>query len=126
MNTEGQQTALDRYVKHPLQDQWTLWYLQNDHKKSWEEMLNKVTTFGTVEDFWCLYDHIKEASMLGDYNDYSVFKENIRPMWEDPGNNRGGRWIFNLNLSESNRNELDRMWLDTVSQQQERKEKRSG
>lgn len=101
-------------IKHPLQDQWTLWYLENDRTKSWEDMQNKVTSFGTVEDFWSLYSHIKLPSVLGENNDYSLFKDNIRPMWEDKANKYGGRWILNFTKSQR-RNDLDEMWLDTVS-----------
>lgn len=101
-------------IKHPLQDQWTLWYLEHARNKSWEEMLNKVTSFGTVEDFWSLNSHIVVPSELGEGNDYSLFKGNIRPMWEDKANKYGGRWILNFNRAQR-RSDLDDMWLDTVS-----------
>lgn len=39
-------------LKHPLQNTWTLWYLENDRSKTWEQMLNEITSFDTVEDFW--------------------------------------------------------------------------
>lgn len=77
-------------------------------------MQNKVTSFDTVEDFWSLYNHIKVASELKPGCDYSLFKKGIRPMWEDEGNKRGGRWIINLS-KQQRRNELDAIWLDVVS-----------
>lgn len=101
-------------IKHPLQNKWTLWYLEVDRTKSWEDMQNKIASFETVEDFWSLYNHIRVASELKVGNDYSLFKNNIRPMWEDKGNKRGGRWLLNLNKSHR-RNELDVIWLDIVS-----------
>ena len=36
-----------------------------------------------VEDFWALYNHIELASRLAAGCDYSLFKEGIKPMWED-------------------------------------------
>lgn len=33
-------------------------------------------------------------------------------MWEDEANNRGGRWTLTLNRSQ--REELNKLWLDTV------------
>lgn len=101
-------------IKHPLQNEWTLWYLENDRNKTWEEMLNEITSFDTVEDFWSLYNHIRFASDLKQGNDYSLFKKNIRPMWEDDANKRGGRWVINLS-KQQRRNELDALWLDIVS-----------
>lgn len=101
-------------IKHPLQEQWTLWYLENDRTKSWEDMQNKVTSFDTVEGFWSIYNHIVTPSTLGEGNDYSLFKKNIRPMWEDESNKNGGRWILNFS-KQQRRIDLDDMWLDSVS-----------
>lgn len=106
--------APERYVKHPLQNEWTLWYLEFQRNTSWEDMQNKVTTFKTVEDFWCLQNNIVDASGLGDLNDYSLFKGDIRPMWEDKANYHGGRWILSFN-KQHRPQDLDEMWLDTVS-----------
>lgn len=114
MNGDGGKVSPERVVKHPLQDQWTLWYLENDRTKTWEDMQNKVTTFNTVEDFWSLHSHILEPSTLGDLNDYSLFKGNIRPMWEDRANKYGGRWVLTIS-KQSRRSDVDDMWLDTVS-----------
>ena len=36
-----------------------------------------------VEDFWALYNHIELASRLQAGCDYSLFKEGVKPMWED-------------------------------------------
>lgn len=38
--------------KHPLQNDWQLWYWKKDDQKSWEDNLLEVTSFNTVEDFW--------------------------------------------------------------------------
>ncbi|KAJ6640981.1 Eukaryotic translation initiation factor 4E1 [Pseudolycoriella hygida] len=103
----------DDYTRHPLNDEWSLWYLQNDRTKSWEDMQTKVTSFRTVEDFWCLHNHVLGPSGLGDMNDYSLFKNNIRPMWEDIANKYGGRWVLTLGRHQR-RSDLDSMWLDTI------------
>lgn len=102
-------------VKHPLHDKWTMWYLKQDQKKKWEEMLQTVETFATVEDFWSIYNHIRQPSEMSQGDDYSMFKNNIRPMWEDAANKNGGRWLLNVDKSYR-RTKLDDFWLDTVSQ----------
>uniref|UniRef100_U5EUM7 eIF-4F 25 kDa subunit n=1 Tax=Corethrella appendiculata TaxID=1370023 RepID=U5EUM7_9DIPT len=100
-------------IKHPLQFTWTLWYLEPDRSKSWEETLNEVTSFSTVEDFWSLYNHIKLPSEVKVGSDYSLFKQGIKPMWEDVQNKRGGRWVISINKQQ--RPEiLDKYWLDTI------------
>jgi len=100
-------------VKHPLQYRWVLWYCKQDRTKDWEECLKEVATFDTVEDFWALYNHIQLASGLSWGSDYYLFKEGIRPMWEDPNNIEGGRWL--IQVDKARRNELiDHYWLELL------------
>lgn len=101
-------------VKHPLNDRWTMWYLKQDQKKKWEEMQDIVHSFDMVEDFWSIYNHIRQPSELNQGDDYSMFKLNIRPMWEDAANKNGGRWLLNVD-KQHRRSKLDDLWLDTVS-----------
>lgn len=100
-------------IKHPLQNTWSLWFYDNDRNKTWEENLIELTTFDTVEDFWRLYHHIKLPSELRQGHDYAVFKQGIRPMWEDDANKMGGRWLISLEKKQRN-SDLDRFWLDVV------------
>ncbi|TDH73021.1 uncharacterized protein CCR75_003098 [Bremia lactucae] len=99
-------------TKHPLQNRWVLWY-DNPKKRhstdSWEENLKNVYTFNTVEDFWCLYNNILVPTKLSIGSNYHLFKEGIRPMWEDPINAKGGKWIFTNPRSRKAR--LDECWL---------------
>ncbi|XP_017793884.1 PREDICTED: eukaryotic translation initiation factor 4E-1A [Habropoda laboriosa] len=93
-------------IKHPLQHTWTLWYFEPDKNKTWEENQRKVTNNS-------LYNHIKAASELQIGCDYSMFKQGIKPMWEDEANKCGGRWLLNLDRKLRNM-DLDRFWLDTL------------
>ena len=92
---EGVIGGPDRYIKHPLQNAWTLWFFKNDKSRTWEENQRPIITVTTVEDFWSLYNHIEVASRLPAGADYSLFKEGIFPDWEDEKNGPGGRWIIN-------------------------------
>ncbi|OWZ07907.1 Eukaryotic initiation factor 4E [Phytophthora megakarya] len=102
----------DVATKHPLQNRWVLWY-DNPKKRhsteSWEENLKNVYTFSTVEDFWCLYNNILAPTKLSIGSNYHLFKDGIRPMWEDPINAKGGKWIFTNPRSRKAR--LDECWL---------------
>ena len=75
--------SLDKPVKHPLQNAWTLWFFKNDKSRSWEDNQKPIITVDTVEDFWSLYNHIEVASNLPPGSDYSLFKKGIFPDWED-------------------------------------------
>lgn len=101
--------------KHPLQNQWQLWYFRPGPKGSaWEDNLLDVTHFDTVEDFWALYNHIELASNLNSGSDYSIFKFGIRPMWEDIHNKAGGRWLFTFNKKVSTARQIDETWLEVL------------
>lgn len=41
-------------ARHPLQGEWTLWYLKGDRSKDWVECLREVVTFDSIEGFWRL------------------------------------------------------------------------
>lgn len=110
--TVADATPLDSLIKHPLQNQWTLWYYDCEKSKAWELCQHKIANFDTVEDFWSLFNHIKPPSEIKHSNDYSLFKNGIRPMWEDDINKHGGRWLINLNKFRNS--ELDRLWLDVI------------
>nr|CCA14190.1 eukaryotic initiation factor 4E putative [Albugo laibachii Nc14] len=106
-------------IKHPLQHRWVLWY--DDSKKrhqsdNWENNLKKIYAFQTVEDFWCadasLINNILPPSKLPLGSNYHLFKEGVRPMWEDPVNAKGGKWI--LTNPRSRRNRLDECWLRVI------------
>jgi len=83
-------------IKHPLSFTWTLWYFGNENCSSWEDNLCQVSSFSTVEDFWALYHHVAPISELKSGTSYFLFKEGIKPMWEDDANRDGGRWVFQL------------------------------
>uniref|UniRef100_A0A1A9ZU78 eIF-4F 25 kDa subunit n=1 Tax=Glossina pallidipes TaxID=7398 RepID=A0A1A9ZU78_GLOPL len=111
-NKEQEEVRTEHLLKHPLQNTWTLWYLENDRTKSWEDMQNEIMSFDTVEDFWSLYNHIKPPSDIKIGSDYSLFKKGIRPMWEDAANKKGGRWVITLNRSP--KTDVDNLWLDVL------------
>ena len=46
-------------------------------------------------------------------SDYYIFKEGIRPMWEDTANKAGGRWTICKHRSKDQR-DLDLLWRDLV------------
>ena len=37
---------------HPLEHQWSFWYLKNQQGKDWQDNLMKLATFAYVEEFW--------------------------------------------------------------------------
>uniref|UniRef100_A0A8I3WQW0 Eukaryotic translation initiation factor 4E type 2 n=1 Tax=Callithrix jacchus TaxID=9483 RepID=A0A8I3WQW0_CALJA len=46
--------------------------------------------------FWRFYSHIVHPGDLTGHSDFHLFKEGIKPMWEDDANKNGGKWIIRL------------------------------
>lgn len=82
-------------------------------KDSWGEDLNKVVTLDSVEEFWGLYNNIIPPSELPQKANYYLFKEGIKPAWEDPANANGGKWSIQLPRDKS-RASIDQLWLYTM------------
>lgn len=99
---------------HCLQTSWSLWLYTNNKSKAWEDNLQHVISFRTVEEFWAVYNHIEMASRLQAGLDYALFRSGTRPAWEDTANKTGGRWIVNLNSRNYRKTHLDRLWLEVM------------
>ena len=56
-----------------------------------------------TEKFWSYYAHmIRPHDLLG-HADIHLFKDGIRPLWEDDANKNGGKWIVRLKKGLANR-----------------------
>jgi translation initiation factor 4E len=56
-----------------------------------------------------LFNNLLDPSRLPQGHTYSLFKQGIRPEWEDPALKQGGEWRVQLS-----RDTVDRSWVDTV------------
>jgi len=98
-------------AKHDLQHQWCLWVHQRPGSQkgtAWSESQLMVHEFGTVEDFWCMFNYSYPPSKL-DSVDYSLFKQGVTPAWEDSAFKNGGRWVVKLEKVKAQ--SLDDLWL---------------
>ncbi|CAD5224510.1 unnamed protein product [Bursaphelenchus okinawaensis] len=100
-------------AKHPLRHKWAFWFLKGDRSRDWEDCLKQVVVLETVEDFWALYLRIIPASDLTFGSDYYLFKDGIKPMWEDPKNVKGGRWMVVVPKAQR-ATKLDELWLEIM------------
>ncbi|KAE9963453.1 hypothetical protein BLS_009272 [Venturia inaequalis] len=101
-------------VKHPLMNKWTLWFTKPPTGKNdnWNELLKQVISFDSVEEFWGIYNNITPASDLAQKSDYHLFKEGVRPEWEDPQNKHGGKWAFQF--KDKKAIDINQLWLHVM------------
>ena len=57
------------------------------------QALRLVGRVASVEQWWGLYTHLARPSELPPLSDLHLFKLGIKPMWEDPANVNGGKWV---------------------------------
>jgi len=94
--------------EHRLQFTYTLWFSRKVPGKqtstqNYDQNLKQVARFASVEQFWAFYNHLLRPSDLQGHCDYHLFKDGIRPLWEDDTNKRGGKWIVRLRKGLSSR-----------------------
>jgi translation initiation factor 4E len=87
--------------EHPIQFVYTFWFSRRSPGKqtsaqNYDQNLKKVGTFASVEQFWQYYSHMIRPCDLSGHSDFHLFKQGIRPMWEDDANKGGGKWIVRL------------------------------
>ena len=98
---------------HPLRDAWSFWYRPPISKAhgyiEYENTLHGIATAHTAEEFWEIYSHLKRPSSLPVVSDYHMFKKDIRPIWEDDVNRKGGKWVVRMKKGVA-----DRYWEDLL------------
>eukprot|EP00745_Piridium_sociabile_P001004 TRINITY_DN106317_c0_g1_i1.p1 TRINITY_DN106317_c0_g1~~TRINITY_DN106317_c0_g1_i1.p1 ORF type:complete len:231 (+),score=52.34 TRINITY_DN106317_c0_g1_i1:67-693(+) len=83
--------------EHPLQFNYSIWFSRRSPKTTtYDQSLKFIDSFASVEQFWAVYSHLVRPGDMTGHTDYHLFKEGIRPMWEDDANKMGGKWIIRL------------------------------
>lgn len=115
--------------EHLLENKWTLWYRppashgnQAPQAKAWEQSQKFHFSASTVEEFWKGFHKVPRITPGHPVNcDYSLFKEGVKPMWEDEFNKNGGRWTYTVERRQSPNSPttpspsiIEQVWLDVM------------
>lgn len=114
--------------EHLLENKWVLWYRPPashsntaPQAKAWEHSQKLYFQAETVEDFWRGFHKLPRITVNHPVNcDYSLFKDGIKPMWEDEFNKNGGRWTYNVERRSSSTptahitSIIEQVWLDVM------------
>ena len=90
-----------------LENKFSFWYRIDDtvqyqsqkqvmEKEKYESQVKKIAEFDTIEDFWGIFQHLRKPDSCHAGIEYFMFKEPIKPMWEDENNKNGGRFSIKL------------------------------
>lgn len=98
----------DNIKKTKLDQKFAFWYRisedlltnqapkQTLDKKEYEDQVKKIAEFDTIEDFWAIFQHLRKPDSCKPGIEFQLFKEPIKPMWEDEYNKEGGRISIKL------------------------------
>ncbi|KAI8804957.1 translation initiation factor eIF 4e-like domain-containing protein [Cladochytrium replicatum] len=95
--TEVQKYASPSLDSHLLRHSWTFWYMHRQPGAKIDDYsteIHRIATVTSAEQFWSVYSRLKRPHEVPNVSDFHMFKEGIRPIWED--NINGGKWIVRL------------------------------
>jgi translation initiation factor 4E len=99
---------------HKLDTDWVFWYTtrrENQDTIPYNERLQRVCTFSTLEDFFHHWVYLKPASDVDRFTDLALFKKGHKPLWEECPN--GGVWFFRMKKNDDSL-EKDSRWEKLV------------
>ncbi|ETS80101.1 hypothetical protein PFICI_07630 [Pestalotiopsis fici W106-1] len=98
---------------HLLPDSWVFWTRPPIGKAhgyiAYEKTLHPMAKCSSVEEFFAIYKCLKPPSKVPLMTDYHLFRNGIRPIWEDKENKEGGKWVLRLKKGVA-----DRYWDDIL------------
>ena len=95
------------YKTTKLENKFSFWYRISDDlyqvqskqpidKKEYENQVKKIAEFDTIEDFWAIFQHLRKPDSCKPGIEFQMFKDPVKPMWEDENNKNGGRISIKL------------------------------
>jgi len=114
----------------PLRYTWAVWeqiMQSSDKGAQYSDATHKVSSFSTVQEFWKLWNHMPQPSELLEQkrivreqpdglhviDALMIFRDGVRPEWEDPLNSSGGHFQFQLKPSIGG-GQIDEYWNNLV------------
>ena len=65
-------------------------------KVEYESQVKKISEFDTMQDFWAIFQHLRKPDSCKPGIEFHMFKDPVKPMWEDENNKNGGKITIKL------------------------------
>lgn len=105
---------IEAQEKNKLNDSWALWYDYQEKKYNsnlnWSDNLKLLGEMEDVETFWGIQKEIGNAQELQISSNLHFFRKGIKPMWEDPKNMNGGKWVLEIHSDQ----QIQSVWTNTL------------
>ncbi|KAM3132875.1 hypothetical protein pb186bvf_015023 [Paramecium bursaria] len=94
-----------------LQRKYSFWLQATQDQQQFEDSIKKIGisyltilgTFSTAKQFWSYYGYMVKPDSLPEGAQFLLFQDGIKPVWEDPQNQDGGRFILRVRHGWENR-----------------------
>lgn len=114
-------------VKSTLRFNWALWLQTESNQQGefdYQDATKQILTFNTIETFWNAYNHIPQPSKFlnrekiflqdSPVSALMIFREGVKPEWEDEVNADGGHFQFHWKPKGVEPGQLDEFWNNLV------------
>lgn len=75
---------------------------QNMGKDEYLEKVKKIFEFSTIDEFWEIYQYLVKPEVSRHGIEIMIFKNSVKPMWEDESNKNGGKVTIKVKKEYSN------------------------
>lgn len=120
---ETDETRLALLQPMKLRTQWAFW----EQPATGQYSLNKIATFSTAQEFWSIWNGVPQPSELLESRRFTrtssngqvfieaimIFREGIKPEWEDLANAQGGHFQLLLKPG-AGAGQIDEYWNNIV------------
>ncbi|KAK2958802.1 putative translation initiation factor 4E [Blattamonas nauphoetae] len=82
---------------YPFDNLWSLFVkvpeagFEKKKNVMWEDSFHKICDFNSLNQFWIALKNLPSPEQMRKSSNYSIFKDGIKPAWEDKRNVGGGR-----------------------------------
>lgn len=110
-------------MEYPLAAEFTLYFdlgrsrsKKAKNKDEYEQQLKEAGTIASLHDYWCYFNNIN-LDMMPLPSDLSIFKSGMKPLWETPENEAGGRFVISGFAKEKSKEYLEKLVLAFIGLQ---------
>jgi len=82
-------------------------------KEDYLKELKRAGTFQTVSSFWKCWMEVQQICNVNSPINYHLFKEPIKPIWEDSNNIKGGKWVVVMPSSTTQEQSI-KLWISLM------------
>lgn len=94
-----------------LRNTWAFWFDSppegGSRAMDWEDSMQSLGSFQTIKEFWKVWGALDVK--LPEFSNFRLFKQGIKPSWEDAANTNGGKIIIRAKKSDTSR-----IWFELI------------